>query len=233
VAIDYDRARAQHERYCQTLKDLGCTLVEIPADPAFPDSVFVEDTVVVLDDLAVLTRPGAESRRGEVEAMAEVLAPLRRLLRIEAPATIDGGDVLVLDGTICVGLSSRTNAEAVEQLRRLTGRTVVAVTVNGALHLKTAVTRVAADTLLLNPRWIDAGVFAGWRTIEIDPEEPFSANALWLPHNGAVVYPSAFGRTAARLAAAGISVHSVDADELAKAEGGVTCSAVLVGSGQQ
>ncbi|MEO8379015.1 MAG: arginine deiminase family protein [Acidobacteriota bacterium] len=221
--IDYGRAVEQHGRYRELLASLGHTVVDLPGDAAFPDCVFVEDTAIVLDDLAVITRPGAASRRGETALMAEALARHRPLAFIEAPATIDGGDVLVLDDRIYVGQSARTNAAALEQLRRLTHREVFAVDVHGALHLKTAVTRVGPDTLLVNRDWLDLTPFAGWTLIEVDPAEPFAANALLV--DDVVIYPTAFPLTQARLA--GLDVRTVDADELAKAEGGVTCCAVL------
>jgi dimethylargininase len=220
--VDVARARAQHDQYRQALADLGCEVITLPADDAHPDSVFVEDTAIVFDDLAVITRPGAESRRGETRAIAEALAPYRRLVHIEAPATIDGGDVLVLDELIFVGMSTRTNEEALAQLRSLTGRTVVRVDLHGALHLKSAVTRVAPETLLVNRTWVDVSPFAGWGFI--DAEEP---NALRV--NGGVIYPSAFPETAAAMRAQGIDVRTVDADELAKIDGGVTCGSLLLG----
>jgi dimethylargininase len=225
--IDYERARAQHREYRELLAALGCTVVELPADAAYPDCVFVEDTAVVLDHVAVITRPGAESRRGEVFAMAEALAPLLPLARIEAPGTLDGGDVLVCDRTIFVGLSERTNASGIEQLRGIAnGYEVHAVPVHGALHLKTAITQVSADTLLVNREWIDMAPFAGWRLLDVDPAEPFGANALLL--GSTAIYPRDFPRTRAKLEAVGIDVRTVDASELAKAEGGVTCCSVLV-----
>lgn len=226
VPIDYERARAQHRAYRDLIASLGCTIVEVPADPAHPDCVFVEDTAIVLDDLAVITRPGAESRRGETPAIAEALRPYRKLVQIEAPATIDGGDVLVLDHRIYVGMSSRSNEEALTQLRSLTGREVIGVVVHGALHLKTAITRVSDDTLLVNREWVDVAPFASWKLLDIDPSEPFAANALLL--EDVVLYASAFTNTRARVESHGIQVRAVDADELAKAEGGVTCSALLV-----
>jgi dimethylargininase len=227
--IDYEHASAQHRQYRELLASLGHTVVELPGDAAFPDCVFVEDTAIVLDDLAVITRPGAESRRGETALMAETLAQYRPLVFIEAPATIDGGDVLVLDQRIYVGLSERTSEAALAQLRKLTAREVIPVDVHGALHLKTAVTRVAPDTLLVNRDWLDLAPFAGWKLIDVDPAEPFGANALLL--DGVVIYPSAFPRTRTRLTS--LDVRSVDADELAKAEGGVTCCAVLVSPSSQ
>jgi len=222
--IDYERASAQHDAYRELLAGLGHTIVALPADSAYPDCVFVEDTAIVLSDLAVITRPGAESRRGETALMAETLARFRPLVFIEAPATIDGGDVLVLGERIYVGLSARTNEEALAQLRKLTGREVIAVDVHGALHLKTAVTRVSGDTLLVHRDWLDLTPFAGWNLIDVDPHEPFGANALLV--DDIVIYPSAFPRTRARLA--GLDVRTVEADELAKAEGGVTCCSLLI-----
>jgi dimethylargininase len=225
--IDYERAHTQHQEYRELLAALGCDVVELPGDAAYPDCVFVEDTVVVLDELAVLTRPGAESRRGEVTAMAEALAPLLPLARIEAPGTLDGGDVLICDRTIFVGLSERTNAAGIEQLRAFAaGYEVHAVPVHGALHLKTAITRVATDTLLVNREWIDIQPFADWTLIDVDPTEPLAANALLL--GSTVIYPRDFPRTRARLEAAGINLRLVNASELAKAEGGVTCCSVLL-----
>jgi dimethylargininase len=222
--IDYRTAVRQHQEYRALLASLGCEILEIPGDERYPDCVFIEDTAVVLDDVAVITRPGAESRRGEVEAVAEVLANYRRLARIEGPATIDGGDVLVLDDRIYVGRSERTNAEGIEQLRRLTGREVIGVDLHGALHLKTAITRVSKNELLVNRDWVDLAPFARWTLIDVDPSEPFAANAVLL--GDVVIYPEAFPQTHARLAH--LDVRTVHADELAKAEGGMTCCSLLL-----
>ncbi len=219
--IDMVRARAQHEQYRRVLASLGHQVIALPADDAYPDCVFVEDTALVFDDVAVITRPGAESRRGETRAIAEALAPYRPLAFIEAPATIDGGDVLILDDRIYVGQSTRTNEAAIAQLRALTRREVIPIDVHGALHLKTAITRVSRDALLVNRAWIDVTPFAGWTLI--DAEEP---NALLA--GDVVIYPSAFPSTAELLRAHGIAVRTVDADELAKAEGGVTCCSLLL-----
>ena len=224
--IDYVMAAAQHEEYRRLLTSLGCEVVTLPADDAYPDCVFVEDTAIVLNDLAVITRPGAESRRGETRAIADALESLRPLVHIEAPATLDGGDVLVTDDRIYVGLSTRTNEAGIEQLRFHTRREVIAVPVGGALHLKTAVTRVAKDTLLLNREWVDAALFEGWKLIDVDPAEPMGANALLL--GDVVIYPTAFPKTLEKLRH--LDVHTIDASELAKAEGGVTCCALLLRS---
>jgi dimethylargininase len=226
--IDLDRARAQHRQYEQCLADLGCKLVSLPAEPDLPDSVFVEDAALVLDELAVIMRPGAASRRPETASIAAALAPYRKLLHLEEPGTIDGGDVLRIGRSIFVGLSYRSNAAGVEQLRQLVspyGYRVEGVPMAGCLHLKSGVTQVASDTLLINPAYVDAKVLPDMRLIEVDPSEPSGANALWV--SGCVVYTAAFPRTLQRLRDAGLAVRAVDASELAKAEAGVTCCSLV------
>lgn len=226
--IDVARARAQHAAYCEALEVLGCRVIALPPDEALPDCVFVEDVALVFDELAVVLRPGAASRRAEVDAVAEALGDFRTLHHIEAPDTMDGGDVLRLDHLVLVGLSSRTTSGAAAQLDALLrprGYLVRGVRVKGCLHLKTAVTRVARDAVLLNPEWVDASLFAGYRVVEVDPSEPMAANALLV--GDVVIHPQAFPLTRARLQAAGVAVHAVDVSEIAKAEGGVTCCSVV------
>ncbi len=229
--IDFERACEQHRSYEQLLARLGCEVISLPAEDALPDSVFVEDTAVVVDTLAVLARPGAESRRGEVASIAAALAPHRRLARIESPGCLDGGDVLRVGRQLWVGLSTRSNAEGARQLREWLapeGYAVDTLSVRECLHLKSAVTQVAEDAVLLDRRWIDPAPFAHLRAVETAEEEDGAANALYLEQG--LVYPaSAFPRTAKRLREAGFSVHSVEADELAKAEGAVTCCSLILG----
>ncbi|MGH7474905.1 MAG: dimethylarginine dimethylaminohydrolase family protein [Longimicrobiales bacterium] len=228
--IDVERAARQHAAYEHTLRALGCHVVRLPAAPELPDSVFVEDTAVVLDEVAIIARPGAASRRPETAAVAEALAGYREPRLMTAPATLDGGDVLRIGRTLFVGRSSRTNAAGIAQLAELTaayGYEVVPVEVRGCLHLKSAVTLVADDTVLLNPAWVEPSVFAALRVVDVDPAEPAAANALRLATR--VVYDASHERTARRLQARGIRLARVDLSELAKAEGGVTCCSVVVG----
>ena len=228
-AIDLGRAREQHAVYVAALESAGCEVRAAPALPGMADAVFVEDTVVVVDELAVLTRPGAESRRGEVASMAETLRPLRPLAWIEAPGTIDGGDVLRIGRKVYVGRSARSNDSGLGQLRALLaphGYSVEGVRTRECLHLKSAVTAVADDTVLVNPGWLVDDPFGEYRRIEVDPGEEHAANALRA--GSAVLYPASFPRTAARMQAAGIDLRLLDLSELQKAEGATTCCSVLV-----
>jgi dimethylargininase len=227
-AIDVDLARAQHHQYEACLVALGCQIQRLPPEPELPDAVFVEDVAVVLDELAIMTRPGAASRRPETHSVAQSLAPYRRLAYIQAPGSLDGGDVLRVGQTLWMGLSSRSNPAGMELLRALLaplGYRVRGVKVDGCLHLKSAVTQVARDTLLINPAWVDAGAFGPMNLIEVDPAEPFAANALLVAAN--VVYPAAYPATRRRLEEGGIPVRLVDVSELGKAEGGVTCCSLI------
>lgn len=226
--ISFERASAQHSQFEMELVDLGCDIDRLPADEALPDSVFVEDTAVVLDEVAVMTRPGAESRRTEVKAVAAVLGTYRDLLYIEAPGTLDGGDVVKLGRRLFVGGGQRSNAEGIAQLRRLLrpfNYDVVAVQAHDCLHLKSAATSLDDETLLLNPAWTDPAQFRDCEIIEIDPGEPAAANALAV--SGTLVYPRAFARTRALLEQRNFTVRAVDLSELSKAEGAVTCCSLL------
>ena len=226
--IDVAAATRQHLAYEARLAELGCDVHHLDAEPDYPDSVFVEDAAIVLDELAIVMRPGAASRRGEAASIARALEPYRPLRLVTDPGTIDGGDVLRVGRTLYVGASTRTNAAAVEQLRRFVdphGYEVATIPVRGALHLKSGVTSVADRTLLINRTWIDPARFGGLQLIDVDPSEPAGANALQV--GATVVCASAFPRTRERLDEHGIATVAVDATELAKAEGGLTCCSLI------
>jgi dimethylargininase len=226
--INIECAAAQHDAYDRLLERLGCTVQRLPDAPELPDSAFVEDTAVVLDELAVIARPGATSRRAETDAVAAALGEYRPLACIKAPATLDGGDVLRIGQRIYVGFSGRTNADGVRQLAEVLlpyGYDVTGVEVRDCLHLKSAVTGVSEDTVLVNPRWVDVDHFRAYRRIEVHPDEAFAANALLV--DDTLVCTAAAPRTAERLQSAGFPVESVDVSELAKAEAGVTCCSLI------
>ncbi len=229
--IDFERARLQHEEYVRALDSLGYAINRLPALAAHPDAVFVEDCAIVLDEIAVIARPGAASRLGETASIADALRPHRRLAFIEVPAKLDGGDVLKSGRMIRVGRTARTSDDGIAQLRTILkplGYDVGPAELTGCLHLKTAVTPVGPNMLLINRDWVASSQFHGFDLIDADPSEPFAANALLA--GDAVILSSAFPRTRARLEGRGIHVVTVDATELAKAEGGVTCCSLLLDS---
>ncbi|MEO6798475.1 MAG: arginine deiminase family protein [Rhodanobacter sp.] len=226
--IDVARARRQHRDYVRALQSVGCHVQSLPEESELPDSVFVEDVAIVLDEVAVLTRPGASSRRPEVASVADLLRHHRPLRSIEAPATLDGGDVLRVGRTLHVGQSARSNPDGIMQLRELLipyGYAVKGVPVRDCLHLKSAVTALSDDTVLLQPAWVDRACFADLRVIEVDPAEPHAANVLRV--GDALIMPASFPRTRGRLLAAGFKVTPVDVSELQKAEGAVTCCSLV------
>ena len=232
VPIDVDRARAQHEAYEWALVELGCTVRRIDAAPDLPDSVFIEDTAVVFPEGALIARPGADTRQRETPAVREALGRFGMPMHeVAEPGTLDGGDVLVMGRQVFIGSSTRTNATAITQMRRFLrpfGYKVSVIPVEGCLHLKSAVTAVAPDTVLINRNCVSPDAFAGLATIEVDPEEPAAANALLV--GDVVIYAAGFPKTRARLDDNGLRVRVVEVDELAKAEGGVTCCSLIFGT---
>ncbi len=228
VPIDLENARRQHHAYEEVLRALGVEVHPLPEEPDLPDSVFVEDTAIILEECAVLTRPGADSRKPEVESIVQALAPYRTLYRVAAPGTVDGGDVLTVGKRIFVGLTRRSNQSAIEQMQEFLkpfGYTVRGVPVTGCLHLKSAVTQVAEKKLLINPAWVRESDFPGMDFIEVDPSEPYAANVLMVGEK--LVYQPTYPKTLARLEAAGFHPLLVDASELAKAEGALTCCSLI------
>ncbi|HJQ13514.1 MAG TPA: arginine deiminase family protein [Anaerolineales bacterium] len=227
--IDLELARVQHHAYVEALRTLGCDVIELSAEPDLPDSVFVEDTAFILPEMAVITRPGADSRKPETESIVRALSPLIKLIRVREPATVDGGDVLVLGKRIYIGLSTRSNPEATDQLNEVLseyGYSVTSVALQDCLHLKSAVTRVDDHTLLINRNWVDANYFANFDLIDVDPFEPHAANCL--PIGASIIFPSAFPKTAEKLEKRGYHLVTVDVSELAKAEGAVTCCSLIL-----
>ncbi len=226
--IAFEAAQHQHGLYLEALSACGCQILPLTPEPDLPDSVFVEDTAVVVDEVAVITRPGAPSRRPETVSIAKKLTEFKPLARIEAPGILDGGDVLRIGNCFFVGLSSRSNQDGLEQLRTILephGYVVEAATVTGCLHLKSAVTAIGNDAVLANPAWVDVDQFAVSKVVEVDPTEGNGANALLV--NSRLIYPAEFPLTRRRLEEAGFEVITVPASELAKAEGAVTCCSVV------
>jgi dimethylargininase len=226
--IDADRAAAQHRDYERCLAAHGCAVIPIAPAPELPDGVFVEDCAVVLDELAILTRPGAESRQAETGSVAAALGFYRLVRAIESPATIDGGDVLRVGRKIYVGQSKRTSEDAILQLRwhvHEYGFRVIPVEFKGCLHLKSAATQIDDATLLLNPEWVAPEQFDECDIVAVDPSEPHAANALRV--GDALLYSASHPATRRILEARGYHVDPIDLSELEKAEAGVTCCSLV------
>jgi dimethylargininase len=231
--IDIDLATTQHAAYEAALESLGATVIRTEAAPHLPDAVFIEDTAVVLDELAVIARPGAASRREETQAVRAVLSIHRPVVELSAPATLDGGDVVRLGRTLFVGNSSRTNEAGIEALARLVeghGYSVVAVPFSGCLHLKSAATALGSHAVLLNPDWVSRTAFMDADVLTVDPDEPFGANVLMI--GSVAIHGAEYPGTRTRLEERGYDVVSVASSELAKAEGAVTCCCLLLEAGK-
>jgi dimethylargininase len=230
--IDLEKAIAQHKAYQDCLAELGAQVISLPAEPELPDAVFVEDTALVLDELAIIARMGALSRRGETTSIAEAVAHYRPLNFLKEPATLDGGDVLRVNRTIFVGLSRRTNTEAIEQLRELLGKygyEVRALEVKGCLHLRSACSYIGNNTVLIHRPWIHANALREFELLDVAWDESGAANALFL--NDVIIIPASFPKTSALLAERGYVVRALEVSELQKAEAGVTCCSLIFRSG--
>jgi dimethylargininase len=231
--IDVARAAEQHRQYEECLRALGITVISLPPEPDLPDCMFVEDPAVVVNEVAVMTRMGAKSRRGESGGLATVLGRYRPLRWMHEQATLEGGDVLRLGSTVFVGVSARTNCAGVQQLSdelRPFGYTVKPVEVRGCLHLKSACCALGERTILANRSWLDRGAFEGFAIVDVPVGEPRAANVLAI--GDTVVLPDCFPATAGLLERLGWKVRVLDISELMKAEAGVTCSSILLEAGR-
>ena len=226
--IDIGKAIAEHHAYEQCLADLGVRVISLPALNEHPDAVFVEDPAIVLDEVAVITTMGAESRRGERESLAAAIAEFRPLIHMRDPAKLEGGDVMRVGRHLYAGLSARTDAAGVAQLSaelQPFGYEVHGVELRGCLHLKSACCCIGENCVLLNRAWVDTSLFVDYRLIDVAASEPGAANALLVGET--IMMPDAYPDTATILRREGFAVIELEMTELMKAESGVTCSSVL------
>jgi dimethylargininase len=229
--IDIGLAIEQHREYERSLAAMGVRIVSLPEQPEMPDAVFVEDPLVVVDEVAVVTRMGSASRRPETESLAEAISEFRPVRRLVAPATLEGGDVMRIGRDVFVGLSRRTNAEGILQLAQALepfGYKVRPVDVHGCLHLKSACCPMGNGKILANRAWLDDGPLRDYEIVEVAREEPGAANFLRI--GNAALMPESFPRTQEIVAMEGLDIRTVDISELMKAEAAITCSSVIFGS---
>jgi dimethylargininase len=221
---DYGLILGQHAAYVRLLRSFGLTILSLDPEPGFPDAYFVEDTAVVTPRLAVITNPGAPSRRGEEKTIEPVLARFRKTVRIVPPGTIDGGDVLMAGNHFFIGRSSRTNAEGARQLGVLlegSGHTWTAVEVQGGLHLKSSVNFLGGHGLIATAGLAGHPAFQAYEKIVLDPGEDYAANTLRV--NDHLLMPAGFPGVRRKLSALGLPIHELDVSEVRKMNGGLTC----------
>jgi dimethylargininase len=226
--IDMDQARAQHQAYEEALAKLGAQVISLPEQPDLPDSMFVEDPAVVLDESAVICTLGTETRRKEAPSLAAELEKYRKLEYVKLPGTLEGGDVLRIGKKLFAGLTERTSAEGIRQFAVIVekqGYELTAVPVHGCLHLKSAVTYLGRNTLLANRVWFHWQRLEGFDWIDVDPDEPHAGNALAIGET--VIFPASFPKTRQKIEAQGLQVLPLDISELQKAESGLTCSSLI------
>lgn len=226
--IDLKKARAQHHAYEEALRKLGANIVSLPAEPELPDSMFVEDPAIVLDEVAIICPLGTETRRKEAPSLRVALEKYRSVAHVKLPGLLEGGDVLRVGRKLFAGITKRSNPEGIRQLAVIAGRyghDLTAVPVTGCLHLKSAVTYLGKNTLLANRAWFDWKRFADFEWVDVDPAEPHAGNALVI--GDTVLLPASFPRTKEKIERKGFTVQTLDISELQKAESGLTCSSLI------
>ncbi len=222
---DYDRALEQHAHYIAALESLGVEVEVLPPDQNFPDSTFVEDTALLTPEAAIITRPGAPSRRGETKSIGEVLARyFRKIYVIEEPGTLEAGDVLQVESYFYIGISQRTNAPGAEQLIRIlnnSGYSASTIPLRGLLHLKSGVAYLGNKYLVVAGELIHCPEFSDFHKIEIIPEESYAANCLAI--NGSILLAAGFPHTRQVLQKLGHPLLEIDVSEFRKIDGGLSC----------
>jgi dimethylargininase len=223
----YDLIIDQHKVYVAALRSSGMNVIVLDAHPDYPDAYFVEDTAVVTPQIAVITNPGAEARKGEVDSIEPVLSRYRKIARIRVPGTLDGGDVLIAADHCFIGISERTNPEGAKQLGHIleqSGYKWTLIPVTGGLHLKSSVNYIRKKTLLCTREFAARGEFNEFGKIVIDDDEEIAANTLWV--NDSLLMPEGFPKTKKRLETLGLPIIELDVSEAQKMDGGLTCMSI-------
>ena len=221
---DYGLMLKQHEAYLEALSAAGLEVIVLDPQPDYPDAHFVEDTAVVTPDVAVITIPGADARKGEEESIVPVLAEFRKIERIQAPGTVDGGDVLQAGNHFFIGLSQRTNKEGAEQLGRILqsyGNTWTTVTVGAGLHFKSSVNYVGKNMLLVTSDFAAKDQLKGYEQILLDSAESYAANTLLV--NEHLLVPAGYPAARRQLETLGLKMIELEVSEVRKMDGGLTC----------
>ncbi|MGD8724041.1 MAG: arginine deiminase family protein [Desulfobacterales bacterium] len=223
----YESVLKQHRSYTETLNSIGLKVVELEPLSEYPDAHFVEDTAIVTPEMAIITNPGAPSRRGEEISTARVLAQYRPLEHIQAPGTVDGGDVLMIDNHFLIGISERTNQEGAEQMGRILdrhGKTNSTIPAGAGLHFKSSVNYAGKNTVIVTPDFAEHEALKAYEKVIVDRSEPYAANTLWI--NDHLLVPKGFPNTKTKLEALGLPIIELDVSEMRKMDGGLTCLSI-------
>ena len=223
----YELVLRQHRSYTETLKAIGLKIIELGPLLEYPDAHFVEDTAVVTPETAIITNPGAPSRQGEEISIASVLARHRPLEHIQAPGTVDGGDVLMIDNHFLIGISERTNQEGAEQMGRILdrqGKTHSTIPVGAGLHFKSSVNYAGKNTVIVTPDFAEHEALKAYEKVILDQNESYAANTLWI--NDHLLVPKGFPNTRTKLESLGLRIIELDASEMQKMDGGLTCLSI-------
>jgi dimethylargininase len=223
-AADYALMQVQHEAYVGALREAGLSVEILDAAPRYPDAHFVEDTAIVVPEVAVISRPGAKARRGEEEIIEPALAGHREVARIEAPGTLDGGDVLQIGKSVFIGVSARTNEVGARQLETLLSRhgyrsTLIPLT--HTLHLKSDLNAVGSKTVVVTEALAAHEAIDGYERIVVDPGETYAANLLRI--NDRLLIAGGFPKLREQLETTGLEIVELDMSEVRKMDGGLTC----------
>jgi dimethylargininase len=226
--IDVALAKKQHAEYCKALENLGLKLIWVKGDDTLPDSCFVEDTAIIIGEKAIICNMKVKSRAREVIEVAKVLEKLKETYYIKPPATIDGGDALKIENKIFVGISERTNMQAVHQLKKILNNSdveVVPVKVKNVLHLKSACTYLGNNYVILSKGHFDVDILQGYEKILVPKGEAYAADCLAI--DGTVLMAKGYPKTKKMIEAAGFSVKEMEISEFRKGEGALTCLSIL------
>ncbi|MCB0650171.1 MAG: hypothetical protein KDC85_02775 [Saprospiraceae bacterium] len=222
---DYQRALSQHAAYIKALEACGLEVSVLEADENFPDSTFVEDVALLTPHCAIITRPGAPSRRGETDGISKLLEHFYDNIEIiEAPGTVEAGDIMMVGSHFYIGLSGRTNEAGARQVISILekyGMRESVVSLEEVLHLKTGVTYLENNNLLATGEFLAKAVFQPFHILEIEPDEAYAANAIWV--NGTVIVPEGYPKARKMIEHAGYPVLALDMSEFQKLDGGLSC----------
>ncbi len=224
--IDLSSAVIQHQHYVEALKQAGCKIISLPPEDNLPDATFVEDTAVIFEDTAVMCSMKEATRKNEMESVAKVLESYRKIERLKPPANLDGGDILNTPEAIYIGLSKRSNESAAQSLSKLINKKIIPVSVTQGLHLKSAVSYLGGNLLLINPLRVDSSTLKNFQWIEVEEKDAYAANCLVLGNK--IIMSAGFPEVSEKIRPYGLEMIELEMSEFEKADGGVTCLSIIL-----